>query len=132
MGALAKKMQLQAGHRVAVINPPLGYIDRLLQPVQSGAELVEPTEGADLDFVQLFVHDRAELDQHAPTALGAVKDDGLLWICYPKGGSKAGTDLNRDILWQRMQQDGVEGVSLIAIDEVWSAMRFRPADKVGT
>jgi hypothetical protein len=104
----------------------------MLQPVQSGAEVAEAVDGADLDFVQLFVHDRAELDRLAPSALGAVKEDGLLWICYPKGGSKAGTDLNRDILWSRMQDDGVEGVSLIAIDEVWSAMRFRPADQVGT
>ncbi len=41
------------------------------------------------------------------------------------GGEKAGTELNRDILWQRVKPLGLEGVALVAIDETWSAMRFR-------
>ena len=36
------------------------------------------------------------------------------------------TDLNRDILWRHMQKKGLSGVRQVAIDEVWSAMRFRP------
>ena len=51
---------------------------------------------------------------------------------YPKGGAKAGTDLNRDVLWQLVGPRGWTGVSLVAIDDTWSAMRFRPSDKVGT
>jgi len=60
-----------------------------------------------------------------------LKKDGLFWICYPKGSSKIKTDLNRDILWAAMGKFGLAGVSLISIDNVWSAMRFRPTDKVG-
>lgn len=36
------------------------------------------------------------------------------------------TDLNRDILWRHMLKKGVQGVSQVAIDATWSAMRFRP------
>jgi hypothetical protein len=60
-----------------------------------------------------------------------VRPDGLLWICYPKKSSKAATDLTRDVLWDMVKGYGVVGVSLISIDDVWSAMRFRPADQVG-
>ncbi len=41
------------------------------------------------------------------------------------------TDLNRDILWAEMAPHGVTGMSLVALDGSWSAMRFRPSDKAG-
>ena len=73
------------------------------------------------------------LERTGLVAIKAMKPDGLLWVCYPKGGRKAGTDLHRDILWDLMgKQTGLVGVSLVAVDEKWSAMRFRAADKVGT
>jgi hypothetical protein len=51
--------------------------------------------------------------------------DGLAWIAYPKAG-QLGTDLNRDILWKHLLASGVQGVRQIALDETWSALRFRP------
>ena len=44
---------------------------------------------------------------------------------YPKAG-QLGTDLNRDILWKHLLKKNIQGVRQIAIDNVWSAMRFRP------
>jgi hypothetical protein len=126
---LAKKLQVKPGHRLALMNAPAGYQERL-EPLPDGAELAAAGETG-LDYVQLFVRDGAELERLAADAVAAVKPDGLLWICYPKGGAKAGTDLHRDILWQRMGERGMAGVSLVAVDDTWSAMRFRPADRVG-
>jgi hypothetical protein len=125
---LARKLQIKAGSRIALVNAPEGYAERL-QPLPDGAEVVDLRPG--LDVVQVFAHDRAELERVAG-AFGSVRDGGLLWVCYPKGGRKAGTDLNRDLLWERMSQDGLAGVTLVAVDDAWSAMRFRPADQVGT
>lgn len=82
--------------------------------------------------MQLFASTAAELDRLAPAAIASVKPDGLLWICFPKGGQKAGTDLSRNVLWELMSRRGLTGVTLVAIDDTWSAMRFRPADRVGT
>ena len=127
--SLSRKLQLRPGQKVSVRNPPPGYLDEL-RPAAAGAELVE--DGPGLDFVQLFARDAAELDRLAPSAVAAVKPDGLLWICYPKGGKKAGTDLSRDLLWELMSKLGLAGVTLVAIDGTWSAMRFRPADRVGS
>jgi len=46
---------------------------------------------------------------------------------FPKAG-QLGTDLNRDVLWKHLlEKYRVQGVRPIALDEVWSAMRFRPA-----
>ena len=128
--AVAKKLLIKPGHRITVLNAPDGYLD-VLRPLPDGAELVESLERP-VDVVQVFVRHSDELRSAGPTAVAAMKPDGLLWVCYPKGGKKAGTDLNRDILCELMgRQSSLVGVTLVAIDDAWSAMRFRPADKVG-
>ncbi|MBW3554321.1 MAG: hypothetical protein KY466_12455 [Gemmatimonadetes bacterium] len=48
----------------------------------------------------------------------------LAWIAYPKAGQLR-TDLNRDV--RAAGAHGLKGLRQIAIDEVWSALRFRPA-----
>lgn len=128
MSPLARKLLIKPRSRVALVDPPAGYAERL-QPLPEGAELVEIQPG--LDVVQVFVRDRAALDRAAP-ALRSIRAGGLLWVCYPKGGRKAGTDLNRDLLWEALAEFGLAGVTLVSVDETWSAMRFRPADEVGT
>ncbi|MGH9198205.1 MAG: hypothetical protein ACRD1T_21040 [Acidimicrobiia bacterium] len=51
---------------------------------------------------------------------------GRLWIAYPKGKAIK-TDLNRDTLNEHLQQRKWQGVSLVAIDDIWAAMRFKAA-----
>ena len=55
----------------------------------------------------------------------------MLWIAYAKGTSKVKTDVNRDRLWAAVQPIGWQPVRQIALDEVWSAMRFKPVEKAG-
>ncbi|HLH05653.1 MAG TPA: hypothetical protein VKW78_00300 [Terriglobales bacterium] len=40
------------------------------------------------------------------------------------------SDLSRDVVAEAMEGMGWRPVSLIAIDEVWSALRFRPLQDV--
>ncbi|MEU7059592.1 hypothetical protein [Streptomyces sp. NPDC046197] len=78
------------------------------------------------DVIVVFVRTRADLDTLAVAAVEGARRDKLVWIAYPKGG-KLGTDLNRDSLREALAERGVQPVRQIAIDEVWSALRFRPA-----
>ncbi len=121
--AVARKLLLKPGHKAWVLNAPNGYVESL-DPLPEGVEL-SATAPAECDFVQLFVRDSAELEQLLPQAVASCKPDGLLWVCYLKGGKRAGTDLNRDVLWAKMGERGLTGVTLVAIDGDWSAMRFR-------
>ena len=73
-----------------------------------------------------FVSARAELATVAVPAIAAASRDELAWIAYPKAG-KLGTDLNRDLLAAALADKGVQPVRQVAIDETWSALRFRPA-----
>jgi hypothetical protein len=125
---IAKKLLIKPGMRVMVVNAPEGYYQKL-EPVPDGVALVP--SGSDIDVVQAFVADSAELAELAPRAVQSVKKDGLLWMCYLKGGKKDATHLNRDILWEKMQAYDLAGVTLVSLDDKWSAMRFRPREDVG-
>ncbi len=61
----------------------------------------------------------------------SLRANGLLWACNPKGLSKVKTELNRDILWAQVGKFGLTGVSLVSLDDTWSAMRLRAREKVG-
>jgi hypothetical protein len=126
---LPKKLQMKAGQRAVIINPPPGYLGRL-DPLPEGVELVASAE-VPCDFALVFVKNMADLQQFLPTVAQTVKYDALLWIAYPKGGAKAGTNLNRDLLWEAVAKHDLSSVTLVALDDVWSAMRFRPSDRVG-
>jgi hypothetical protein len=122
--ALKKKLLLKTQPVVAVFNAPAGFAERI-EPLDGGRLLSEPGEQA--EFVLLFAKDKAELHGWLEPALTSVQAGGLFWIAYPKGTSKVKSDLNRDILWEIMQPKGFEGIAMVAIDDTWSAMRFRPA-----
>lgn len=130
MGDIARKLLIKAGHRVVVVNAPVGYLQRL-QPLPDGAGVVT-FPSATVDVLQVFVRDTADLRKLDPKVFQRVKPDGVLWVCYPKGGTKASSDLNRDVLWKAMEKNGLVGVTLVAIDDTWSAMRFRPPERVGS
>ncbi len=125
---LIKKLQLKPGLRVLFLNPPQGYVESL-GPLPDGVTVVDGPTGT-LDFVQLFVRDTAELTAFAPAALQAIRLDGVLWITYPKQSSKVKTDITRDRGWEPVTAGGLRPVTQIAIDETWSALRWRPIDLV--
>lgn len=126
---LLKKLRLQAGDHALVINAPTGYVQSL-GVLPEGVLIAEHADGK-YDFIHLFVRNSTEFRSLSPVALGAIRYDGVLWISYPKKSAKVETDLSRDLFWKLMEGSGLRPVTQIAIDEVWSALRFRPEEKVG-
>jgi hypothetical protein len=127
--SLAKKLRIQPRQRVLLLNPPPGYRDALGE-LPEDVELSQEPEGT-FDFAHLFAKNIAELERLGPTAIEAVKYDGLLWVSYPKRSSKVETDLTRDVGWEIMAKAGLRPVTQVSVDETWSALRFRPIERVG-
>jgi hypothetical protein len=121
---VAQKLGVKPGNRVYPINAPAGYA-QLLGELPTGASL---TDRPPAEVVHLFAHDVAELQKLGTAAIDAVAPGGLLWISYPKGDR---TDLGHDSLMLALVPDGWRGVSPIAVDETWSAARFRPLSETG-
>ena len=107
---------------MALVNAPAGIAEKL-RPLPDEASI---SRGPAADTVIAFAKDDAELQTIVPQAIRALRADGRLWISYPKGSAQMKTDLNRDVLREIVdERHGFEGVSLVAVDDTWSAMRFR-------
>jgi hypothetical protein len=117
---LARKLQMKPDCRVAVLGAPAG-LDLALP---AGVTTVD--DAARADVVVAFVVAGDELDSSAAPAVTAAREDRLAWIAYPKAG-QLGTELNRDRLAAAARERGVQPVRQVSIDDVWSALRFRPA-----
>jgi len=77
-------------------------------------------------FLILFVKSVAEVELLTPIAIHNLSVDGILWFCYPKKTSKKYTsDIDRNHGWKALNDIGFHGIRLVAIDDDWSAMRFR-------
>ncbi|MGO9903719.1 MAG: hypothetical protein ACLP0J_29555 [Solirubrobacteraceae bacterium] len=118
--SLPAKLQLKSGSTIAVLGVPETVELELPEHAHATAE------PASADAVIAFAIDSAALDTVAAHAITAAREDRLAWIAYPKAG-KLGTDLNRDILARLAGERGIQPVRQIAINETWSALRFRPA-----
>jgi hypothetical protein len=118
--SLGQKLQIKEGQSVSVLYAPSGVEIDLPQGTR------KPSNAGAADVVIVFATNRAELGKRAHPFVLAARRDALAWIAYPKAG-QLDTDLNRDSLWQLLESRGIRPVRQVAIDDVWSALRFRPA-----
>jgi hypothetical protein len=92
----------------------------LIEPLPDGVRSVDAPGAAATALV--FAADaaslRATLGAHRAELGGAA----AFWVAYPKANR---TDINRDSLWPILSEFGMRPVSQVALDEVWSALRFR-------
>jgi hypothetical protein len=92
--------------------------------------IVSSTAEGSYPFIQLFATSVAEVRESVPQLLKHAARGALLWIAYPKKTSGMESDLSRDVVAEAMRGTGWRPVSIVAIDEVWSALRFRPLGDV--
>ncbi len=115
---LSGKLQIKPGHTVVVLSPP--------DDVELGLDLGS-SPASEADALLVFVRSAADLDtEEVAHVLEAARQDRLAWVAYPKG-KQLGTDLDRDSLAALLTARGVRPVRQIALDDTWSALRFRPA-----
>ena len=79
----------------------------------------------------VFINNSKEYLQFLKNNLKSIEPDSVLWFAYPKGTSKIKTDINRDTIRVTGEEYGITTVTAISIDDTWSALRFRPIEKVG-
>jgi hypothetical protein len=90
-------------------------------------------QAKDIAFAMAFATKQKEVDAFADRIAKQTIDDALIGMVYPKGTSKKyKCEFNRDNGWQRLGEHGFEPVRMVAIDEDWSALRFRRAENIKT
>src|SRR5262249_55904270 len=132
MSPVFKKLNLKDQKRIVVVNAP-GSFENELDSLE-GVQILRSAKGAkDLEFFLAFVERPAEVEAAAKAAAASTKGDAVVWLAYPKQSSeKYKIEINRDSGWKPMGEAGFEPVRMVAIDEDWSAKRFRRVEFIKT
>jgi hypothetical protein len=124
MTDLWKKLNLRDDHtHVTVVAAPASFSSALesLAPGRVSLQVNSP-----LTFGLAFATTQAELDQRSQQLAEAAEGDAVLWFAYPKKSSRTlRCEFDRDTGWTVLGSLGWEGVRQVAIDDDWSALRFR-------
>ena len=120
--SLAKKMKRKPGARTAILHAPAGYEAAAFPGLEPAASSLNGL----FDWIQIFVQNKAELDKLTPKAAKALKPESILWITFPKGSSGIQTDLTRDQGWEAIRSLELKWITLISVNETWSAFSLRP------
>lgn len=85
---------------------------------------------SEADGILFFADSVSSLRSGFLKILKSIRNETLLWIAYPKKSSGIKTDLDRDHGWDILSENGYDGVSLISLNDTWSAARFKKSDAV--
>jgi hypothetical protein len=119
---LAEKLQIKPNTTIWLSHPE--HLAKI-EPLPAGARVVDTLAGTTLGL--LFVDSAAATRELCDAHRDDLAKPAILWIAYPKGNK---ADINRDSLWKIVAEYGMRPNSQIALDDTWSALRFR-ANKEG-
>jgi hypothetical protein len=92
----------------------------LVGPLPAAVETVATPSGATtaLVFADSAAAAREVLAEHKDQ----LAAPSVFWMLYPKGNK---ANINRDSLWPILREYGMRPISQVAVDDTWSALRFR-------
>ena len=132
MTPLFAKLNLKAQREILVIDAPPSF-EPELNALSGVTVLRDPKAAETVDFALVFATRQVEVDAAAGALTAKARGDARLWIAYPKGTSKRYTcDCNRDTGWEALRRAGFDSVRMVAIDEDWSALRFRRTEHIAS
>ncbi len=131
MTPLFKKLNFKDHPSIVAIHAPVSFEEELagmagFTNVQRDLSLVN-----EVTFAIGFVMTQAQIDELIKTLAPKLQGDAIIWLCYPKGSSKKyKCDFNRDTGWASLAPYNLEPVRQVAIDDDWSALRFRKVEYI--
>jgi hypothetical protein len=76
------------------------------------------------DIVHIFSTERARLTAALQRSLNRLKQDGMIWVSWPKKSSKVPTDITEDTIREVALPMGLVDVKVCAVDEVWPGLKL--------
>ncbi len=127
---LFRKLNLGAGTAIHVLDAPASFDAELA--LLAGVTVKRSVRGESA-FALAFVVTQRQLDTASTLLATACAGDAVLWMAYPKGTSRRyRCEFDRDSGWGVLAASGFEPVRVVAIDEDWSALRFRRVEYIRT
>jgi len=119
---LAKKLGLKPGMTVLTVNAPKEYRS-WLGDVPEGISFVTRTKPP-IEAAHVFTTESAFLDAALSSLRNDLKQDGFVWVSWPKKSAKVKTDITEDTIRAIALPLGFVDVKVCAVSEVWSGLKL--------
>lgn len=119
---LVKKLGVKRSFRIKTKNAPTNY-RALLVPLPEEVVISTRLRGP-VDLWHLFSKSRSELKRHLSTCLREIKQDGMIWVSWPKKSSGVPSDISEGVVRELALPLGLVDVKVCAIDEIWSGLKL--------
>lgn len=119
---LAKKLGVKAGAKVMLINAPDHYLD-LFTDLSPDIYFTDDAS-LEIDVIHFFSKSADEYRVKLPILMKQIKQDGMIWVSWPKKASKVVTDITEDLIRNFALQIGLVDIKVCAVDEVWSGLKL--------
>lgn len=123
-GNLSVKLGVKPNNFIIVINQPDNYFG-LLNDLPSGVKFFQVEDNLMVDAIHIFVRSQQELIHELFASKPLLKEDGKLWIFYPKKASRVRTDLDNNFLIRFGEDIHLVNIQLTDFDVMWTGMEFR-------
>ena len=126
--ATFQKLGIKPESSVAIVDAPAefatleGYA-ALVEIAPAELQLTTVVKG-ELDLIHLFVFERHVLAHHLPTLMAQIKQNGMIWVSWPKKTSKVPTDVTEDVVREVALPLGLVDVKVAAVNAVWSGLKL--------
>jgi hypothetical protein len=130
MSSVFEKLNLKQQREILVVNAPQSF-EAELSALKGVTVLRDLKKIKTIHFALAFTTKQAEVDTLSELLASKAEGDVLLWFAYPKATSKRyKCEFNRDTGWNAVRSLGFDTVRQVAIDEDWSALRFRRTEYI--
>lgn len=119
---LAKKLGFKEGHRVRTSGAPANYL-KLVSPRPPGVTISNRIS-RDVDIWHSFTASYSELESQLPTLMRAIKQNGAIWISWPKKSSGVASSVTEDSIRTLALPLGLVDIKVCAVDETWSGLKL--------
>lgn len=119
---LAEKLGIKNNFKLYVKNAPENYL-KLISPLPDNVTVISRLS-SEIDMVHFFTKSKRELIQEITKQLNKIKQNGMIWLSWPKKASKVSTDITEDVIRELILPLGLVDIKVCAIDEVWSGLKL--------
>ena len=85
---------------------------KLIAPIPSGVKIINHISN-EIDIIHYFTRSRTGLSLHVERLRESIKQDGMIWISWPKKSSGVATDMTEDVIREIILPLGLVDVKVI-------------------
>ena len=119
---LVNKLGIKPGSRLLAVNAPADYA-ALLEPLPENVVFARMSMD-ELDVVHVFTKTRSELIKLIDRYKTKIKQDGAIWVSWPKKASGIPSEVTEDTVREVALPLGLVDIKVCAVDETWSGLKL--------